>query len=359
MKSGKFKIFFTLLICIFSSLLSAEENEKQERLAFTIITISDSIVSKSLINEATVNIRKHLTAEKFFLINDQATLTENITFNNCLKEQCAGQLARITPEGIGLLISITSEEIKIDEKHVSRYVIEDITETRYTIHAAAVDILNKKYDLEFKETFNSTAKLLNEADMIGKKIRDHYIKRKPLIKPEMKEESRPSDIYNLTGVSLNLSYMYPSGRFTDITDYGYGMETVLSGISPLIPFVTINPGISVYTMAPSNGNINSAHMFLPEITFGYNYNINEQITLTPDVGTGYSLMLIDGIVPDDPGSSGSSFYYNPEFKVGLGASYFLSQDYSLLFDASYHCIAERDSKLYFASFNFGIRMNLK
>lgn len=359
MKAGKLQIFLTIFLFIFPSLLSADETEKGERLTFTIITIAESTVSKSILNEAAVNIRKHFTGEQFFLINDQAALNEDITFNNCLRKQCAGELAGIAPDGIVIIISVTSEEVKIDEKHVSRYVIEDITETRYSINTAAVDLVNKKYDLEFKGTFNSTEKLLNEADQAGKKIRDYYIKRKPVTKPDVKEESKPNDIYNITAASLNLTFMYPTGRFTDITDYCYGMEAVLSGVSPLIPFFTINPGISIYYMAPPAGNIDSGYMFLPEITFGYNFIINELITLTPGVGAGYSLMLIDGRVPDDPGSSGSNFYYNPELKAGIGALYKLSQDYSLLIDASYHCIAERGSMLYFAGFNLGIRMNLK
>jgi len=336
---------------IFPRSVTAREADKPEKLVFTTITIPVSNVSDSLLNEVYNIIQKHLKGEEFFIINEKYTLSDDITFNNCIKKQCVRQLAGVTPDGVIVIISITSEEVKIGEKRLTRYMVEDLIEKRYILHIVSADLLKEKYDLEFTETFNNNSKLLNEADLIGGKIREYYMKRKPEIKPAC--------LYNTTGVSLNISMIYPSGSFGNIADYGYGIDTVLNGFSPLLPAITINPGISFYSLESSESNINSAYMFLPEISFGYIFTLTKKITLSPVFGLGYSFMFIDGITDTDSGNSGTDFYYNPEFKVGIETSFILTENYSLLFDASYSCIAERSSILYFSSFNLGIRMNLE
>ncbi|PKL17690.1 MAG: hypothetical protein CVV49_09875 [Spirochaetae bacterium HGW-Spirochaetae-5] len=361
MKNTKIFLLLLFILMAFFKSLNADEVEKVERLNFTLLKIPGAEASDSIRSDISKIIRKQLENEDFFIVNvdEQKNLYDKVNPDECIKKECVGELSSLASEGIVLMFSISSEEVKIGEKHVSRYVVEDLTEIRYTIQVAAVDVFNKKYDLMFTGTFNNTAKLYNEAGLIAKKITNYYIQRKPLIKNESKDTQNSSNFYNIKGISINAAMIYPLSSFTDIADYGYGIGIVLSGTSPLIPNIMLDPGITFYNMEPSTSNIDSVYMFLPEITCGYNFILNEKITLTPIAGAGYSLMLIDGTVPDDPGSSGSNFYYNPEFKAGIEALYYLTQDYSLLFDVFYHCIAERDSMLFFSSFNFGLRMNLK
>ncbi len=362
MNKIKSLISLIFILLTISSSLNAAEKEKPLKLIFTPIIISGGNQSGHLPDEVSMIIQKYLLEEDFFLINDKFVLTDEITFNNCLKKQCAAQLKAITPEGIVILISVITTEVKIGEKKLSRYIVEDITETRYTVNVSTVDIQKEKYDLVYTSTFNNTVKLLDYAESTGEKIRDYYIKRKPAVRADAAaaEKGKAStDFYDITGVSLNLSMIYPFGRMSDIADYGYGYEIALNGLSKIFPYITINPGFSSYSMVSSNSNIKFAYMFLPELTFGYNIALTEKISLSPIAGIGYSLMLVDGKRANNPGSTGTNLYYNPEFKAGLEASYTLSEDYSLLFKTTICSIAERSSMLLFSSFNLGIRVNLK
>lgn len=354
------KLFaFMILLLIFPISLKASESSVPEKLTFSTILILDNNVPDSLRNDVIKIIQKHLKGEEFFAIVEDNIITDRITLENCIKKTCTAEMAETISDGIGLIISITSEDVKIGEKHISRYVVEDITEIRYTIDAAAVDLSKKRYDLVFSKTFNDSSKILKEADLIGIKIRDFYIKRKPVMKTDLEDGIDSFDYYDLTGFTFNISMMKPIGRLGDIADYGLGAEASINGIFKIIPFLTLNPGVSFYNMEPSNQNINSAYLILPEITCGYNFTLTDKITLTPLIGIGYSFMLIDGTIPADPGNTGSKLYYNPEFKTGIEASYILAQNYALLLNVSFHGIAEKSSLLYFSSFNFGLRMNLK
>jgi hypothetical protein len=362
MKKINLFIILIFLLIIYPVSITARENSKIEKLIFTTITIPSSGIPESLSGNISMTIQNHLKDEDFFVINSNYTKTEGITFPGCLKKQCIDKLKAVTSGGIIILVSVSTEVVKIGEKHISRYAVEDITETRYTIYAASVDQLNEKYDLQFTKTFTDTAKLIDEADRIGIKIRDFYIKRKPEKKVKNIENGNKNitqDYFDITGISLSLSTLYPSGKFTDISDYGYGAEIMLSGSSVLIPFITFNPGLSIYKLNPSSDNISSAYIFLPEISIGYNFNITDSINFTPLVGFGYSIMLIDGQTDNNPGSKTENIYYNPIFKGGAELSYSITKDYSFIFDASYNCIAEQSSVLLFSSFNMGIRMNLK
>ena len=358
MINRKFSTSMACLMLIFSVSLNAREIQKRERLVFTAIKISGENSPDSLLNEASMIIKKNLKGEDYFIINDLYNTEAKITFAGCIKKQCIAELPNAVSEGIVIIISIKTDTVKTGERQLSRYVIEDITENRYTIYVSTAELLKESYDLEFTGTFTERSKLLNETDLIGKKIREYYLKRKPEIKKEEIKENVSSAYYDISGVSFSLSRIKPAGSFNGIADDGFGGNIELNGVLQLFPVLSVNPGLSFYSLNPSNSNINSAYMLLPEITFGYNFIIDEDLTLTPLIGAGYSLMSVDGTTDDDLEDGGSNFYYNPVLKAGVEGVYFLADEYSLICSISYNCIVENDSVLYFRSFNLGIRVSL-
>lgn len=184
---------FTLLACvllIFSISLNAQELKEHNSLAFTPIKIPSEIVSDFFLDEVSGIIKKNLEGEPFFVIRDLYNQYSEITFNNCIKNQCTAELPNAVSEGIVIMIGINTYTLKTGERKVSRYVTEDITENRYTLYISTAEILKDHYDLEFSGTFKKKSQLLKEADLIGKKIRGFYIKRKPKTKKEVIETDK-------------------------------------------------------------------------------------------------------------------------------------------------------------------------
>ncbi len=171
-----------LILPIFLSLIFylplASEKDKLFTLIVSPVIISGDKKSGHLPDEVSMIIQKYLLEDVFFRINDKTVLNNKITIANCLKKECAAELKGITPEGVVIMISVTAVEIKTGEKRLSRYVVEDITEMRYTVHVSTADLQKEKYDLVFRSTYTNTSKLLDEAERIGEKIREFYIKEK-------------------------------------------------------------------------------------------------------------------------------------------------------------------------------------
>lgn len=354
-------VLAAFLLLMTPGLLSAIDKDGETgRLSFTPVTLKGKSISSSLMNDVIKKIQAPLRTEDFFVLNERREAGDGITYANCLENKCITGLAGIAPEGIAVLVFLTSERVKTSEKEVSRYMDADSETTRYTIHVVTADAVNMKYDLVFKKTLNKPALLLKEADAIGKSIKKHYIKRKPAKEKTSKdqpvnEEQEETGYYNITDVTCNLSMMFPFGEFSDITKYGIGAEAVLNGRSPIIPHITINPGITAYWLSPATDNINSVYMILPEVTFAYGIQLSEKLVLAPAAGAGYSFMFIDGATVN---GSGMKFYYNPALKAGIEAMYILSPGCGIFTSASYRCIFETDSLLQSADIKLGIRMAL-
>jgi hypothetical protein len=359
MTNRNFFILLIYVLLIFSISLNAQEVKEQNRLAFTPIKISSVNVYDSFHNEVSGIIQENLKGESFFVIRELYNPYTEITFNNCIKNQCTAELPNAVSEGIVIMIYIDSFTVKTGERMVSRYVTEDITENRYSLYISTAEILKDRYDLEFSGTFKERSKLLNEADLIGKKIREFYIKRKPEIKKKEKEsdkESESSSFYDITAVSFSLSKIKPAGSFNGIADDGVGGAAVLNGFLPSFAMFTLNPEISFYSLSSSDSTVNSAYMILPGFTLGYNFKIDDELSFAPLAGIGYSVMYVDGTAGDDQENAGTDYYYNPVLKAGVEGAYYLADNFSIICGVSYSCIVEKDSLLYFRSFNLGIRV---
>lgn len=355
-----------LLLCLLlmPSFLSAKDAAVQkEHLVFTPVTLTGSDISSSLMKKAVTKITDQLDGEDFFVINPAQSGSDKITPGRCLEKKCIPELAEIAPEGIVIIISVTSEKVKTDEKVVSRYMAADAEQNKYTIHVKTVDVLKKEYELTFTRTVYNSTLILKEADSIGKSIRKHYIKQKPPAVPVSKTgEDQPDkdddagDIFEIPGVFFNISMLFPFGEFSDIAEYGIGCGAALNSRFLPLPFISVNPGITFYWLSPGTENIESGYMVLPELTFGFNIQVSEAVILTPAFGAGYSFMFIDGTNAD---SSGMEFYYNPALKAGLEASYILSSGHLLFASGSYRCIFESDSLLQSAEIKTGIRVKFQ
>lgn len=356
--------FLIILICtlyVLSPPLKALEVKKQKRLDFTVIKIPGESSVDPILDEISLVIKKKLKDEKFFVINDLYNPDSDITFQNCIKKQCTLELPNAAAEGVVVLIAVKGVTVKTGRRQLSRYVEEDITETRYTLYVSTAEILKENYDLEFKDTFMGKAKLLNKADLIGKDIRDYYLKRKPVsFNKEAKtaETREPSRYYDITGVSLNVSRLRPMGSFKEITDTGYGGSITLNGALPALRDLTLNPGLYFYSLRSSGNKIDSGYMILPEIVSGYNFVIDEELGFSPFIGAGYSMMFAYNTPGGGAGSADKDFYYNPFLKAGIEGSYSLTGDFSLICSVTFNCLFGSDSLLYFRNFNLGIRMNL-
>ena len=182
------KKFYTVLIILLPALLMPLTAQEAEKLKFTTVMADAGVNPDPFLNKISLTIEKQLKKEKFFIINNQLNLTEKIDYKNCLKNHYFEAQTGIPPEGIVVIISLTAEEVKTGEKEISRYAYEDITETRYALNVATAQLRNEKYDLVFIKTFSDQSKLISRADIIGKKIREFYIKAKQDV--TLKDESQ-------------------------------------------------------------------------------------------------------------------------------------------------------------------------
>lgn len=182
MNSVKIKIIILCSVFIYMMpLVSAYPGEGgtegPDKLLVTPVLIR-SDVSGRFLDDVSAAIRNNLQGDDFFIINDRYPQDDNVTFNNFITGRCVTELAKVIPGGIIILVAVKKGEVKVGEKQHSRYVVEDIIETRYTIYVSTVDLMAGRYDLRFRETVNDAVKLTVEADHIGKKIREFYIRRK-------------------------------------------------------------------------------------------------------------------------------------------------------------------------------------
>ena len=161
----------TALLLLFMALPlfpGGQDTAGQDRPVFTVIPINRL---NSTEFKASMIIKKHLEG---FMINDSFRVTKSINFNNCIAAQCIEDLADIAGKGIVILITVTSENVKIDEKQLTRYLTEDIIERRYTVHVITSDLGRAGYDLRFSETVNDPSEILKAVDAIGRRIREYY-----------------------------------------------------------------------------------------------------------------------------------------------------------------------------------------
>lgn len=184
-KMNRIKIKIIVLCSVLMSMMplvpaypGESGTEGHDKLLVTPVLIRSDVSSRFL-DDVSAAIRKNLQSDDFFIINDKYPRDDSVTFNNYITGRCVTELAKVITDGIIILVAVKKGEVKIGEKQHSRYVVEDIIETRYTIYVSTVDLLAGRYDLRFRETVNDAEKLAVEADHIGKKIREFYIRRKP------------------------------------------------------------------------------------------------------------------------------------------------------------------------------------
>ena len=167
-----------MLLLLSASLpINGDDKAAVNKLTFTIAAIKEAAISNTFLNTVSETIKKHLKDEDSFLINNQTKNNERITFNNCIRNNCIDDLRNAAPNGIVILISLSAYEIKTGEKYISRYITENITETRFTLHVAAIDLAGAGNDLMFKKTSAQTEKIISEANIIGKEIGEFYLNK--------------------------------------------------------------------------------------------------------------------------------------------------------------------------------------
>lgn len=174
MKIVKFKIVFFYILLILPLCLTAGGNNNTENLTFTVLTIPVNDIPDDLNTESILKIKNPLISQGYHLDDYRPGFDENINFDNCIKKECISDIKDFFPGKVVIIIAITSAEVKIGQKRISRYLVEDITETRYTIYVFTDDPVKEKYDLTFKRTFLDSQKLLKEAEIIGLKIGEFY-----------------------------------------------------------------------------------------------------------------------------------------------------------------------------------------
>jgi len=180
MKKTILHIAAVILLFAFSiSLHGQEKAVVNERLSFAPVTLKGNNIPPALMNDVLMTIITRLRCEDYFSIIRNLPGIDKITYDRCMRNQCIAELTDIDPGGIVIIISLEARDVKTGEKQISRYLIEEIKETRYTIHVITADISKPEYELVFKKTFNSRSLVVNEAEIIGKAIMEYYIQRKP------------------------------------------------------------------------------------------------------------------------------------------------------------------------------------
>ncbi len=154
------------------------EGMEQARLLVTPVLVASDVSDHVLENVSHI-IEKNLQVDDYFYINEGYAPESGISFNKYLTGSCLTDLASVIPGGIIILVAVKKARFKVGEKQHSRYVTEDLIETRYTLYVSTVDLSAGRYDLKFRETCSDPLKLSDQADYIGRKIREFYTGKKP------------------------------------------------------------------------------------------------------------------------------------------------------------------------------------
>ena len=221
-KKINIRLFCMVLIFLTADFPLYPGNREGEGVTKLIVTpvLIKSDVSVTSMNDVSAAIRKNLQGDDYFIVNEKFVPDVTITFNNYITGSCVTELAKVIPEGIIILVAIKKGDVKVGEIQHSRYVVEDIVETRYTIYVSTVDLIAGKYDLRFREMVNDTAKLTDEADLIGKKIREFYIRRKSEVKTDAVK--RDSPLINILSIKQDVSYVtwiHPALLFSSLNPW--------------------------------------------------------------------------------------------------------------------------------------------
>lgn len=179
MKLINFYIPLFYCLFIFPQFLNAGEETKTQSLTFTVVSMSDYDVPDYLNKDSIVKIKNPLKNDGLILNDYRPGFDESINFDNCIKRDCVQKIRDVFPKDNVIIISINSAEVKIGQRRISRYMVEDITEIRYTLYVFTACPSKEKYELTFKRTFLDPAKLLKEAELIGVKIGEFYSTGKP------------------------------------------------------------------------------------------------------------------------------------------------------------------------------------
>lgn len=173
-------LFLSLLLAIQVS--SADEGAKSGKVTFTLITLNESDVPDTVIKGASDRIKQTLKKEGYKIESYRPGFDENITFNHCIKRECVKELRDTAPNGINIIVSVTAQEVKTGQRRVSRYLVEDVTEKKYTIRVISSDPAKNRYDLNFKRALVDSDRINQDAEMIGAEIGKFYINSRPVEK---------------------------------------------------------------------------------------------------------------------------------------------------------------------------------
>ncbi|MBN1499779.1 MAG: autotransporter domain-containing protein [Spirochaetes bacterium] len=336
----KITILSVLLYSISSiSLLAAKNTEKNTaKTLFIVFDVSSKNSPPNTGAKFSGNIRKIISdTNEFILVRDYAGLAS---------------LKKKYPKAIIIRGTITIEETKKDEKELTKYAVEDQIGERYHIRLSVYNNETGKNDMYFDRISISENQLNKDSIIIGKKIRDFYLKKYKTVEIKTPEKDN-SKFIEIESVSVMPGLYYPLGSLSDTIKSGYGVNLELREVFPPARKIILIQKIGAYNLEHNpDAAIESAQMYLLGIDFGYSFNF-KKFSVIPQIGIGYMIHSIDGM-SENASEYDRELYRNPYADTGFTFEYSFSNTLKLAVKPVYTMFFEPDSMLHLGLLNFGI-----
>gem|GEM_PF-4096252 len=342
-------IFFVLLF-FFSTALFA--NSAKE---LSIIKLKVINGPKSIGNNFTSKLENHLEdADLFDMEKPSDGLTGNFIYYNCSNSRCVKAIRKLKEEGYLISGTITVMKHVPKKSAISSYAVKSTDTKKYYVYLSILNIKNGKRELVIRETYYSLKSLYNAPGSIANRITKFYSKKFG----NTGSKKGTSFGYSFAGLTVSPSYLFPMGDYSDMFDYGYGLDLELNGkISPF-DRLYLYPKLGIYNLKESADSIKSAQLCSLYLNLSY-YVVNlKGFIMTPYLGAGYVFHYIDGDsdTSDSDTSTTKEFYYDPGFIAGLDLEYRITENTGILLSPSYRIYLDGSTTYSFVCINAGLRM---
>jgi hypothetical protein len=177
----------------------------------------------------------------------------------------------------------------------------------------------------FKDSFSEFFPERNEIKIVSEMKEPPAPKQEPVIR----------SIYLSSGLALN----FPCGQYRNYSNTGFGFHFETGAENYYFPEFHVNLSIDLLKMIPKSGKISPYYLFPLLLKGGYQFDLNQELSITPFFGAG---VLIHSI--------SKSYYCDPLFSVGALTSYHIDKISALFIEGSFY--------QYYDSYNKGSGIEL-
>ncbi|MFH0974702.1 MAG: CsgG/HfaB family protein [Spirochaetota bacterium] len=160
--------------------------------------------------------------------------------------------------------------------------------------------------------------------------------------------------------SFSAGFLYRSGDFEKIADYGYGINLGFNIHNLLFNKTVASVSTGLHSFKGKYKSIDSLITIPLLIYAGYTYRLSDKIRMVPSIGGGYliSMMNYDKNGADAYGnySYSKEYYFDPAVSVKCDIDYLLFSDIHISLSPSYTIFFEKNHTPQIAGLNLGVRM---